>query len=173
MSNLQVLATLNGSHLIREPTWSPVLTKCWNLELILTTNFGNLHKRTPNLVAKILATKFGFVPDCVKAEYTSINYSDTETSLTHWDRVTPTCIVKLTIIGPDNGLSPGQRQTIIWTNAGLLLIGPSGTNFSGILINSYIFLQEIASKNVIWKMAAILSLPQCADSLAIGMWYKI
>ena len=63
MSNLQVLATLNGSHLIREPTSSPVLTKCWNLELILATNFGNLHKQPPNLVAKILATKFGFVAD--------------------------------------------------------------------------------------------------------------
>ena len=64
MSNLQVLATLNGSHLIREPTSSPVLTKCWNLELILATNFGNLHIRSPNLAAKIFATKFDFVPDC-------------------------------------------------------------------------------------------------------------
>ena len=63
MSNLQVLATLSGSHLIREPTSSPVLTKCWNLKLILATNFGSLHKRTTNLVAKISATKFGFVPD--------------------------------------------------------------------------------------------------------------
>ena len=26
------------------------------------------------------------------------------------------------------------RQTIIWTNAGILLIGPLGTNFSKILI---------------------------------------
>ena len=30
---------------------------------------------------------------------------------------------KLTIIGSDNGLSPGRRQAIIWTNAGILLIG--------------------------------------------------
>ena len=29
----------------------------------------------------------------------------------------------LTITGSNNGLSPGQRQTIIWTNAGILLIG--------------------------------------------------
>ena len=29
------------------------------------------------------------------------------------------CISKLTNIGSDNGLSPGQRQTIIWTNAGI------------------------------------------------------
>ena len=54
--------------------------------------------------------------------------------LTHWGRVTHICVSKLTIIGPDNGLSPGRRQAIIWTNAGILLIGPLGTNFSEILI---------------------------------------
>ena len=43
------------------------------------------------------------------------------------------------IIGSDNGLSPGMRQAIIRTNAGELLIGPLGTNFSGILIESLIF----------------------------------
>ena len=41
---------------------------------------------------------------------------------------------KLTIIGSDNGLSPGRRQAIIWSNAGILLIGPLRTNFSEILI---------------------------------------
>ena len=44
------------------------------------------------------------------------------------------CICKLTVIGSDNGLSPDRRQAITWTNAGLLLIGPLGTNFSEILI---------------------------------------
>ena len=39
--------------------------------------------------------------------------------LTHWDRETHICVGKLTIIGSDNGLSPGRRQTIIWTNAGI------------------------------------------------------
>ena len=34
------------------------------------------------------------------------------------------CISKLTTIGSDNGLLPGQRQAIIWTNTGILLIGP-------------------------------------------------
>ena len=33
--------------------------------------------------------------------------------LTHWGRVTHICVSKLTIIGPDNGLSPGRRQAII------------------------------------------------------------
>ena len=44
------------------------------------------------------------------------------------------CFNKLTIIGSDNGMLSGRRQAIIWTNAGILLIGPLGTNFSEILI---------------------------------------
>ena len=44
------------------------------------------------------------------------------------------CVGNLTIIDSDNGLSPDRRQAIIWSNAGLLLIGPIGTNFSEILI---------------------------------------
>ena len=60
--------------------------------------------------------------------------------LTHWGRVTHKCVSKLTIIGSDNGLSPGRRQAIIWTNAGILLIGPLVTNFSEILIEIYTFL---------------------------------
>ena len=59
--------------------------------------------------------------------------------LTHWGRVTHICVGKLTIIGSDNGLSPGRRQAIIWTNAGILLIGPLGTNFSEILVEIYTF----------------------------------
>ena len=54
--------------------------------------------------------------------------------LTHWGRVTHICVGNLIIIGPDNGLSPGRRQAIIWTNAGILWIGPLGINFSEILI---------------------------------------
>ena len=59
--------------------------------------------------------------------------------LTHWGRVTHICINNLTIIGSDNGLLPGRRQAIIWTNAGILLIGPLGTNFSEILIEILTF----------------------------------
>ena len=42
------------------------------------------------------------------------------------------CISKLSIIVSDNGLSPGRRQAVVWTNAGMLLIGPLATNFSEI-----------------------------------------
>ena len=65
--------------------------------------------------------------------------------LTHWGGVTHICIVKLTIIGSDNGLSPGRRQAIISTNAGILLIGPLWTNFSEILTKIQNF------QNCIWK----------------------
>ena len=65
---------------------------------------------------------------------------------------------EITIIGSDNGLLPGRHQAIIWTNAGILLIGPSGTHVSEILIeNSYIFIQENAYENVDCKMMSILS----------------
>ena len=62
-------------------------------------------------------------------------------ALTHWDRVTHICVGNLTIIGPDNGLSPGRRQAIIWPNAGILLFGPRpwGTNFSEISIGIQTF----------------------------------
>ena len=61
------------------------------------------------------------------------------TVLTHWGRVTHICISKHTIIGSDNGLLPGRHQAIIWTNAGILLIGTLGTNFSETLIEIRIF----------------------------------
>ena len=54
--------------------------------------------------------------------------------------MTHICVGKLTNIGSDYGLSPGRRQAITWTNAGILLIGPLGTNFSEILIGIQTFL---------------------------------
>ena len=56
-----------------------------------------------------------------------------------WGRVLHICISKQTITGSDNSLSLGCCQAIIWTNSGILLIGPSGTNFSEILIEIHTF----------------------------------
>ena len=53
--------------------------------------------------------------------------------------MTHICVAYLTIIASDNGLSPSRRQAIIWTNAGILLIRPLGTNFSEILIEIHKF----------------------------------
>ena len=49
---------------------------------------------------------------CIEAEwciYASVNYA---------------------IIGPDNGVLPLRRQAIVWTNAGIWLIGTLGTKFN-------------------------------------------
>ena len=53
--------------------------------------------------------------------------------------MTHICASKLTSIGADNGLAPARRQAIIWTNDGILLIGPSGTNFIEILFEIHTF----------------------------------
>ena len=53
--------------------------------------------------------------------------------ITHWGRVVHICVGKLTTIGSDNGLWPGRHQAILWTNAGILLIRPLGTNFNVLL----------------------------------------
>ena len=71
--------------------------------------------------------------------YWWLNISPGLNELIHRGRVTHICISKLTIIGSDNGLSPGQRQAIIWTNAGILLIQTFGTNSSEILNAIHIF----------------------------------
>ena len=63
--------------------------------------------------------------------------------------MTHICVNEVTIIGSDNGLSPGRRQAIIWTNAGILLIIPIGTmKFNELLIEIHI----ISVKKIHLKM---------------------
>ena len=71
--------------------------------------------------------------------------------------MTHICVSKLTIIGSDNGLSPGRRQAIIWTNAGILLIGHWGTTFSEILIG----IQTFSFKKMHLKMSSAKWRPFC------------
>ena len=85
-----------------------------------------------------------------------INPGDTKNTslLTHWSLVKHICV---TNIGSDNGLSPGRRQAIIWNNAGILLIGPLGTNFSEILIE----INTFSFKKIHLKMSSGKWLPFC------------
>ena len=76
-------------------------------------------------------------------------------TLNHWGRVTHICVGKLAIIGSYNGLSPGRRQAIIWTNAAILLIGPLGTNCSEILDELQIF----PLKKILLKMSSAKCCP--------------
>ena len=82
---------------------------------------------------------------------------ENKTCLTHWGRATHICVGKLTIIGSDNDLSPGRRQAIIWTSAGILLIGPLGTNFSEISIG----IQTFSFKKIDLKMSSGKRRPFC------------
>ena len=77
--------------------------------------------------------------------------------VTHWGRVTHICVSNITIIGSDNGLSPGQCQAITWTNVGILLIGPLETNFSEMLIEIHTF----SFKKIHLKMASAKWRPFC------------
>ena len=95
--------------------------------------------------------------------------------LTLWSRVMHICLGNIIIIGSDNGPSPRQCQAIIWTNAGILLIGPLGTNFSEISIEILTFsFQKMHLKassvkwrpfclgrnvlNYVWRMMGIIQL---------------
>ena len=71
--------------------------------------------------------------------------------------MTHICVSRLTIIGPDNGLLPDRRLAIIWTNAGILLIGPLETNFSEILIEMLIF----SFKKMRLKVSSVKRRPFC------------
>ena len=73
------------------------------------------------------------------SSFARMRYRVSSAWLNLWGRVTHICISKLTIIGSDKGLPPGRRQAIIWTNAGILLIGPLGANFNEILIEILTF----------------------------------
>ena len=71
--------------------------------------------------------------------------------------MTHICVSKLTIIGSDDVLSPGRRQAIIWTNAGILLIRTLGTNFSEILSEIHAF----SFKKMHLKMSSAKWRPFC------------
>ena len=90
--------------------------------------------------------------------------------VTHWGRVTHICVGNLTIIGSDNGLSPGRRQAIIWTNAGILLIRPLGTNFSEIIIG----IQTFSFTKMHLKMSSAKWRPFCLGLNVLNMkWINL
>ena len=71
--------------------------------------------------------------------------------------MTHICVSKIIIIGSDNGLSPGRHQAIIWSNDGILLIGPLWTNFSEIVIE----ILTLSFKKMRLKVSSVKWLPSC------------
>ena len=80
--------------------------------------------------------------------------------------MTHICVGNLTIIGQDNSLSPGRRQAIFWTNAGILLIWPLGTNFSEILIEILTF----SFNKMRMKVSSAKRRPFCLGLNVLNQW---
>ena len=83
------------------------------------------------------------------------------------------CVSKLTIIGSDNGLSPGRRHYLnqYWN----IVTGALGNKFQWISSQIItLFIEENAFKDVVWKMAAILPWPRyvktCRADAQTGRW---
>ena len=131
---------------------SHYLKQCWNIGNWTLKNKlkWNISRNTCIFFSILFRFRYITVPSkftrCISPERERAFFIGTKSIirwsqwLTHWGRVTHICVSKLTIIGSNKGLSPGRPQAIIWTNAGIMLIGPLGTNFSEILIEIYTFL---------------------------------
>ena len=71
-------------------------------------------------------------------------------------------------MGSDYDLLPGRRQAIIWTNAGISLIGPLGANFSEILIEIHAFsFKKMRFEKFVCEMTSLLSRPQVLNDRSI------
>ena len=74
------------------------------------------------------------------------------------------------IIVSDNGFTPVCHQTIIWINAGLLLIGPMEINFTETLIKNNIFHSRNLFKNGHSKMPAVIPRPWWDVAQLTAIW---
>ena len=87
-------------------------------------------------------------------------------AIIHWGRVTHICVSQLITVVSGNGLivaRPAPSHYLKqWLN---VVIWTCEKKFQWNLNrNLYIFIHENAFENVVWKMAAILSWPQCFKS---------
>ena len=108
------------------------------LSEIHTFSFKKMHFKVPSVMCRLFCSSFN--------------------DLTHW-------VSNLTIIGSDNGLSPGRHQAIIWTNAGILIIQTLRTNLTEILSEIHTF----SFKKMHLKMLSAKWRPFCL-SLNVSMW---
>ena len=80
-------------------------------------------------------------------------------------------VSKLSIISSDNGLSPGRRQAIIWTDTGILTLGNKRQwNHNR---NLYIIIQENAFENVVREIGDHLSQPRCLNVCMLHVAFVI
>ena len=139
------------------------LVEWWTMMVTMVPDWNPRTKEWVTRIIHILKIVLAIVFSCPL-------YFKQKEWLTHWGRETHICVGKLTIIASDNDLSPGRRQAIIWTNAGVLLIGPLGTNFNEILIK----IQHIIQENA-FIMSSAKWRPFCIglNVLKSHLWYHV
>ena len=157
LKNVTFIFPLVKDHLLWETAQSSIFMQ---VSLWLYSGIGTDNGLLPIRRQAIIWTNDGLVNWRI---YTSLGLDD----LTHWGRVTHICVSKLTTIGSYNGLSPGRRQAIIWTNAGILLIRPLGINFIEILfeINTLSFNKmHLTMASAKWRLFRL------GRSVLMGVW---
>ena len=150
----------------------PIVPCLWCTSIFIVTGFcWSLHASTLFLWKQILSQRWNV--NCCRAMIfcrlpSLIRYVNLWI-LNSLGRVTHICVSKLTIIGSDNGLSPRRRQAIIWTDAGILLIGPLGTSFSEISIE----IRTLLLKKMHLKMSSGKWRPFCLGLNVLTHWGRM
>ena len=88
--------------------------------------------------------------------------------------MTHKCVGNLTIIGSDNGLTPGRCPANIWTNACVFLVGPVETNFNEISIGILTFSFKkmcLKASSAIWRPFCVgLNVLNTRSTSALEEW---
>ena len=139
-------------------------------------SLGNMFRWNLNIKKKYFRSRktMHLKISCAKWRPDCIGYK----VLTHWGQVMYTGVGNLTIISSDNGLSPGRCQVIIWTNAGILLIGPLGTNFGEILIEiqkTFLSTKKFTntSTHIIYSTPYIPHTYECVEQYTLTPYIKV
>ena len=153
---------ISYAYYFSKTTW-PLWNKAERVSIARLSTYGliSVHCRVmPNMLINLWVEQYGQpIGHAAHYEYlTKIIWFYIEMLLIHWGWVTHIFVGKLTIIGSDNGLSPGRHQAIIWNNVGMLLIRPLVTNFSEISIEILAFSfkkMRLKVSSVKWRSSCI------------------
>ena len=114
----------------------------WNIHenttiFVRKTGTGIFICKMPPILPRVNVIPIDVLMIILHQDYTiaALSYFLSAILLTYWGRVTYICVSKLAIIGSDNGLSPGRRKAIIYTNAEIWLI--RGTKLKKILNRNF------------------------------------
>ena len=154
METFSALLAICAGNSADSKTWVSLLSKIdhWYLRGTHVMHLINLARRPAfRLPQRLFAWRCGYTFYIIVL-FLIIHHTR---RITHWGRVTHICVSQLSISGSDNGLSPGQRQGMIWTNVGILLIRTLVINFSETKRNWWILILRNPFESAVCKMAGV------------------